>query len=858
MYILPAALLGGSSIYTTVNADVLRSTYICPNSTSAQTIVPFLQLLAVISDCYVLISLETICRRRPANAAINLNLAPMLLGSTFLVCFRIAGTNFLLTSAKLSAAFLSLGGFISFITHPKHWKWVFDIDRAYVNDLTWDTTLFTISVLCGLEIVSVPLLKKTPLARRNCRTKNFKYMIYGLLHLSIIITFTYIYISSFASDFFHRNDFVHLPPVSGFWSSLALIFGAALYLRISSWGSSVSFKSNQQLLPRIPFTSYIILVLLLVGRALYQFPPSEIISAHPIDILMRDAAVQSQAWFAQASTSKTLAEAVDNYRQRYRKQPPPRFDEWYNYAAEKSSLIMDDYDSIHADLLPFWALSPQSIRLSTGAILSDKWNEVAEIRIRSGKAKIGPNVIPTHRWMLDGILSMMKGFVQWLPDMDLAFNINDEPRVAVPWETLQRLEKIGARAGDPVKTGSREWSSDRAASWHSQKDREISQRPFRDRASMNSFVAYGSIACPPASPARKVHPWDPRALCFSCAAPHSMGLFLSNWTLSASPCHQPDLAHLHGLYLSPAAFKTSHTLLPVFSQSKARGYADILYPSPWNYVDKVKYEPSDAQPDLAFAAKENTLFWRGATSEGLTKHATWKGMARQRLVHLTNNATHPIPMLLPRPNSPAPSYTYTILPPSPLPPLNLTLDLAFVDPITRCWDSDCDNQATEFGLARKKSDFQSHWRHRYLIDVDGAGFSGRFLPFLRSRSLVLKAGVFREWWDARVCAWRHFVPLDVRFHGLFATLAYFAGVGGDRKGYVHRSSGGMGYGGGGSGSGVGIMQGNLGAAEEIAEAGREWAGKVLRKEDMEVYMFRLLLEWGRLTDDRREELGFEG
>lgn len=46
-------------------------------------------------------------------------------------------------------------------------------------------------------------------------------------------------------------------------------------------------------------------------------------------------------------------------------------------------------------------------------------------------------------------------------------------------------------------------------------------------------------------------------------------------------------------------------------------------------------------------------------------------------------------------------------------------------------------------------------------------------------------------------------------------------------------------------------------AETIAEEGREWAGKVLRKEDMRVYMFRLLLEWGRLTDDRRDELGFD-
>ena len=53
-----------------------------------------------------------------------------------------------------------------------------------------------------------------------------------------------------------------------------------------------------------------------------------------------------------------------------------------------------------------------------------------------------------------------------------------------------------------------------------------------------------------------------------------------------------------------------------------------------------------------------------------------------------------------------------------------------------------------------------------------------------------------------------------------------------------------------------VMKGNLKAGEEIAEAGRKWAGRVLRKEDMEIFMFRLLLEWGRLTDDRRDEIGF--
>lgn len=628
---------------------------------------------------------------------------------------------------------------------------------------------------------------------------------------------------------------------SSFLSTAILLFGAALYLYIASSDGASSFKPTQRLIHGIPFWSYALLFFLLIGRVYHPFPHTSVInSGHPIEILMEEAAAESQAWLAQASKSKTLSEAVDIYRQRYHITPPPGFDLWYNFATEKSSMIIDDYDNIHEDLLPFWSMKPRSIRVSTREILSDPWNEVAEISIRSGKAEVGPNVIPTHRWMLDGIMTAIESFVQWLPDMDLAFNINDEPRIAIPWKSRQALRLASLNSRKPVDGVSNVWSEDRAQSWRPLGDSEIPCRPFEDHSSANSFNDYGSVACPPTSPARRNHPWNPRTLCASCAAPHSNGIFLNNWSLSASPCHQPDLAHLHGFYLSPAAFKPSHVLQPVFSQSKPHGYFDILYPSAWNYLDKVRYEPSESHPDPPFVSKESKLFWRGATSEGLSKHATWKGMARQRLVHLANNATQPVPIPLPIPNQPK-SYAYHFLPPSSL---GLNLDIGIVDSIARCWDADCTNQALEFGLVGK-ADFQDHWRYKFLFDLDGAGFSGRFLPFLQSRSLIFKTAIFREWWDGRVFPWKHFIPVDVRFHGLLGTLAYFAGT----------SIAGGGGGGGGNVKRKDIKA-NFKAGEEIAEASREWAGKVLRKEDMEIYLFRLLLEWGRLTDDRRHELGY--
>lgn len=663
-----------------------------------------------------------------------------------------------------------------------------------------------------------------------------KYSNYGLIHLSLIVTFVCTYASGLAYDLINRDSFVTFSQTSSFLSSAILLLGAALYLYTTSLDGSSSFKPTQRLIHGIPFSSYAFLFFLLIGRAYNQFPHTTVINnGHPIEILMDEVTARSQAWLAQASKSKTLSEAVDVYQQRYHITPPPGFDLWYNYATEKSSMIIDDYDNIHEDLLPFWSMTPRSIRVSTREILSDQWNEVAEVSIRSGKAQVGPNVIPTHRWMVDGVLAIIGSFVQWLPDMDLAFNINDEPRIAVPWESRQAIQLASLKSRKPGDGVLNKWSEDRAQSWRPLGDSETPCRPFEDHSFARSFNDYGSVACPPTSPARRYHPWNPRTLCASCAAPHSSGIFLSNWSLSASPCHQPDLAHLHGFYLSPAAFKPSHALQPVFSQSKTHGYSDILYPSAWSYIDKVQYEPSESHPDPPFASKENKLFWRGATSEGLSKHATWKGMARQRLVHLTNNATQPVPILLPIPNQPK-SYAYHLLPPSSL---GLNLDIGIVDSITRCWDADCDNQALEFGLVGK-TDFQDHWRYKFLFDLDGAGFSGRFLPFLQSHSLIFKTAIFREWWDGRVFPWKHFIPVDVRFHGLLGTLAYFAGASVAGGGTVKSED----------------IPANIKAGEEIAEAGREWAGKVLRKEDMEIYMFRLLLEWGRLTDDKRHELGY--
>jgi len=583
-----------------------------------------------------------------------------------------------------------------------------------------------------------------------------------------------------------------------------------------------------------------VLVVLFILRSIAFVARTSSVSFHPIDLMIYDAQVSHEKYVQQATTSDNLDQAVSEYKRRYGRNPPPGFDKWYDFAVELNSTIIDDYDNIYNDLLPFWSLPPALIRHNLYELTSNPWNDVGGISVRDGKADISPNDMATHRWMLEGIVSMISQFEEWLPDMDLGFNMNDEPRVTVPYNSIQDMRRIGKGNHDHNPTARKDWSEDRASGWEMTSKEPLTYTPFTEKSFQRTFREWGNSACPPSSPAVTQNHWDVSTLCTTCTNAHSLGAFLANWTLSADICAQPDMSNLHGLYLSPAAFKASHDLLPIFSQSKAHGYNDILYPSAWNYMDKVAHAPTKEHPDKDYYSKSSTLFWRGATSEGVSPGTgTWTGMTRQRFLSVTNDNNLTAPVLLPYPFAPRGKMAYVSAPVSSL-RASITTNVALVDTIARCGEPDCSAQAAQLGPLAKPVDFQSHWRHKYLLDLDGAGFSGRFLPFLQSGSLPFKAALFREWFDDRLAPWVHFVPLDARAHGLWATLMYFSGFEGWIKG--KRVS----------------VPAREKEGRQMALAGKEWANRVLRKEDMEVYMFRLLLEWGRVTDDRRDDLGFAG
>ena len=162
---------------------------------------------------------------------------------------------------------------------------------------------------------------------------------------------------------------------------------------------------------------------------------------HPIDRLIQQADEEFERKLAKET--KTLAEAAAAYRQRRGRHPPPDFDKWWKFATQHNAIIVEEFwDQIYHDLEPFWALSPAQIRKAA-------WEFEMRIHVRNGKASTESNWFWTQIW-----LDMLKQIEHLLPDIDIALNAMDEPRIVVPWENMTEYMIKAAETRKIVDVGS--------------------------------------------------------------------------------------------------------------------------------------------------------------------------------------------------------------------------------------------------------------------------------------------------------------------------------------------------------------------------------------------------------------------
>lgn len=576
---------------------------------------------------------------------------------------------------------------------------------------------------------------------------------------------------------------------------------------------------------------------------------------HPVRELMHQADIAFQQY--DGDRSKTLRETVEKYRKAHGRHPPPGFNDWYKFARQRKVHNIDDFQQIHDDLRPFWGIPPAEIRRYAAHASDDFGHAVSTISLRDGQVFQET----WGSWRSETFIHMLATVAQWLPDMDIPMNRMDQPRVIVPFEKIQaylaieestrslRTENVvdgftrnqsnlwSPRPVPPEPGWLQRWNP----FWMPHDHQVLAEDPHPPYGWFpyqgQQYMDLASQACPPESYARNANStahYDTVEASYK----HQLGGIVTNFNLSSDLCTVgPQISRLHGLLYASTSMLATQNLVPIFGECKVNVNNDILFPANMYWKHDPRYEFDDEQ-DINWDDKDDVVVWRGVTSGGTAfenEPQPWRQMHRQRLVLMTN-ATElgdkdEAILALDASSAQAGSYSKAHFKPAAF--ASKHTDIGFTEK-TSCIPN-CDFYNHSLTMVNQTT-FSDTFRNKYLIDVDGMSFSGRWRAFLQSRSLGLKATIFREWHDSRLWAWRHFVPLDNRYDDLYSMLTYFIGT---------------------EQQGVKVQRHDY-EAYKLARQGREYAAKVLRREDIEIYVFRLLLEYGRVVDDNRDSIGFVG
>lgn len=572
-------------------------------------------------------------------------------------------------------------------------------------------------------------------------------------------------------------------------------------------------------------------------RTSWPFAPQEPESddgQHPIQHLIQSA--QANFTALQKTRSRTLADAAAKYRQRRGRHPPPGFDAWFEAARKRDVIVIEDFfDRIHHDLNPFWALDPAEMRRRVHA-------QVEVIQIRAGNVTVMDSSPHPQTW-----LQIWAGLVQEMgpgniPDMDMFVNTMDETRLLVPWDDITKYVAVEEASRNV-------FSVDKAVdSYTSYDDLDAGSGTSKYEhkwitQGTDQYWDYAAATCPPSSPARRYkslqgHMDDPIDELYPLDRP----LFVRNFTDSMDFCTQPHLRGMHGTFIESVSMRTSLELLPIFGGSKLLRNNEILIPGAM-YFSKDPFYEGGLDTSLPWDQKTTGMIWRGVASGGRNKKDQWWHFHRHRWVQMMNGST--VQRLEQGDVDAAPTFR--------LPDVSKYGDLlsvlqqgklgewvstfsntSFIN--LECFPAEHDEGRAQLATCAHTTPFMKLWapvpmadqyNYKYLPDVDGNSFSARWRGFLRSTSCPLKATIYAEWHDSRLVPWVHFVPFDSSFQDLYAVMDYFL----NRKG-------------------------GDAAGARIAKESSEWASKTLRRDDMLLYVWRLLLEYARVMDPKRDALGF--
>ncbi|GAA5892056.1 hypothetical protein JCM5296_004041 [Sporobolomyces johnsonii] len=521
-----------------------------------------------------------------------------------------------------------------------------------------------------------------------------------------------------------------------------------------------------------------------------RLPPHSM--RHPIHDLIANA---TREWEAKlARQSKTLEEAVREYKRRFRRPPPRGFDDWFRFAQQNDVVLIDEFDQTFTDILPFYAMPPSII--SERAELLQVDPSTFTMVIKNGKVEI----VGAHKG--DGRAKdqaeLMQRWTKWVPDVNITMSAHDGPSIMMDWKAKTRYAEAA------------------------QKGTYLS-RDELDEVDEDPALWGFPLACPPNSRLRRAY--DGLEIGNLPTGPS----FVADHLQTMNLCENPEWQYLHGFTSWPGM--RPQTLRPLFSFAKTPLHSDILLTPLEQYWDHEPYDPKwEDKP-------HNKAVWRGSTTGVWFDRGTWwRSSQRVRLWFMGKDRTGHRRVRFSGEGLETPEGVESLVEKnvSTMALMNRYVDFAFTGK-----EGQCDEEDGSCDAVRQLFDFQRTFgwneanEYKYLLDLDGNAWSGRFHRLLSSNSVVLKSTVFPEWYAGWIQPWVHYVPIKVDYTDLFDTMAFFAGDLDGRNGHED-------------------------LAKQIADNGKDYTARFWRYADMEAYFFRLSLEWARVTSPDRSAMDYHG
>ncbi|KAK0496511.1 glycosyltransferase family 90 protein [Armillaria luteobubalina] len=524
---------------------------------------------------------------------------------------------------------------------------------------------------------------------------------------------------------------------------------------------------------------------------IHEFPENGLLEVnpegpHPIYQLIE---FSERKWKAKLQrTSKTLDEAVAEYKRRYGRAPPRGFDRWWEYVEKNNVQLPDEYDQIYRDLEPYWGVNPVDLTriVSEWEGHKDSFTLGKEEEHRVGLV----NYTIHDPSFVDHVRSGAQMFSELLEDVDeflspfrAVFHPHDNPEHVTDWELREKMLEY-ARTGTHIDI-----------------DRPVV--PIKD---------YGWISgCAPTSPAWK----DPIDFTFNVSwpspPPDTPKTFVFNHRKAMDPCLHPHLLREHGQFLPWRKGPTpSRRMVPSFAYSQTLLHHDITIAHMVSWLGELPNEEA-----IPWEKKTDDRLHRRGSTTGipLVQDMEWRFSHRIRMMDWVEKGMDGNVTILASPRSieERAGKGETVQKARYGPAM---LDMAFSGGPVQCDPDVCEELKKRYEFTSWRSQ-KEQGRYKYIFDVDGNAWSGRFKWLLSTHALIFKSTVYPEWFTDRLMPWVHYIPIQGDYSDLWDALVFFRG---DLKGDNNHED----------------------LARKIASAGRDWSQTFWRKEDMTAYNYRCI------------------